>query len=315
MKNVTTVSLPSVMDPVAFQSVLSSAYTGQLSIVRDDIVNYVTVASFLQMWHIVDKCTEVLKQVRPLVEPSPVEITPPHGGSSRHQSPSSSDCFYVDTDDKGREKGQDCISSLDKGHRGVEQKGLLPPLATWRRPHLTTRWRAQASPHPESFTQPLPLASGPVFSPENNEDLSATEGVSVPGSSGHTHPAAAFGHMGRGLETVPTRLEGLADPSHLREKTRLKGTPAGRRRQPSWDREGRDDEALQESHSGERGIEADEGVGEGLVEEATTKTQRAQRSGECSLWNVLVQMPISSALQREYFQYSIVFRNPVISGQ
>uniref|UniRef100_A0A3Q1CRH8 Zinc finger and BTB domain containing 22a n=1 Tax=Amphiprion ocellaris TaxID=80972 RepID=A0A3Q1CRH8_AMPOC len=64
LKNVTTVSLPSVMDPVAFESVLSSAYTGQLSIVHDDIVNYVTVASFLQMWHIVDKCTEILKRPR-----------------------------------------------------------------------------------------------------------------------------------------------------------------------------------------------------------------------------------------------------------
>uniref|UniRef100_A0A3B4Z226 Zinc finger and BTB domain containing 22a n=1 Tax=Stegastes partitus TaxID=144197 RepID=A0A3B4Z226_9TELE len=67
-QNVTTVSLPSVMDPVAFESVLSSAYTGQLSIVHDDIVNYVTVASFLQMWHIVDKCTEILKRPRPSAE-------------------------------------------------------------------------------------------------------------------------------------------------------------------------------------------------------------------------------------------------------
>uniref|UniRef100_A0A3P9NVS2 Zinc finger and BTB domain containing 22a n=1 Tax=Poecilia reticulata TaxID=8081 RepID=A0A3P9NVS2_POERE len=69
LKNVTTVSLPSVLDPVAFQSVLSSAYTGQLSIIHDDIVNYVTVASFLQMWHIVDKCTEILKRPRPSAEP------------------------------------------------------------------------------------------------------------------------------------------------------------------------------------------------------------------------------------------------------
>ena len=64
LKNVTMVSLPSVMDPLAFQSVLASAYTGQLSIVHEDIVNYVTVASFLQMWHIVDKCTELLKEGR-----------------------------------------------------------------------------------------------------------------------------------------------------------------------------------------------------------------------------------------------------------
>uniref|UniRef100_A0A3B4AGK9 Uncharacterized protein n=1 Tax=Periophthalmus magnuspinnatus TaxID=409849 RepID=A0A3B4AGK9_9GOBI len=71
LKNVTTVSLPSVMDPVAFESVLSSAYTGQLSIVQDDIVNYVTVASFLQMWHIVDKCTEILKRHRPAPDVPP----------------------------------------------------------------------------------------------------------------------------------------------------------------------------------------------------------------------------------------------------
>uniref|UniRef100_A0A3B4YF29 Zinc finger and BTB domain containing 22a n=1 Tax=Seriola lalandi dorsalis TaxID=1841481 RepID=A0A3B4YF29_SERLL len=91
-QNVTTVSLPSVMDPLAFESVLSSAYTGQLSIVHDDIVNYVTVASFLQMWHIVDKCTEILKRPRPSVEVTPGEATAANQGTaSRQQSPSSTD--------------------------------------------------------------------------------------------------------------------------------------------------------------------------------------------------------------------------------
>uniref|UniRef100_G3NDA0 Zinc finger and BTB domain containing 22a n=1 Tax=Gasterosteus aculeatus TaxID=69293 RepID=G3NDA0_GASAC len=80
LKNVTTVSLPSVMDPVAFESVLSSAYTGQLSIVHEDIVNYVTVASFLQMWHIVDKCTEILKRPRPSADDGPGN----NGGSRYH---------------------------------------------------------------------------------------------------------------------------------------------------------------------------------------------------------------------------------------
>uniref|UniRef100_A0A672ZDB1 Zinc finger and BTB domain containing 22a n=1 Tax=Sphaeramia orbicularis TaxID=375764 RepID=A0A672ZDB1_9TELE len=88
LKNVTTVSLPSVMDPVAFESVLSSAYTGQLSIVHDDIVNYVTVASFLQMWHIVDKCTEILKRPRPSADVTPGEAVATHPGTaSRQQSP------------------------------------------------------------------------------------------------------------------------------------------------------------------------------------------------------------------------------------
>uniref|UniRef100_A0A8C7YC10 Spalt-like transcription factor 3b n=1 Tax=Oryzias sinensis TaxID=183150 RepID=A0A8C7YC10_9TELE len=80
-----------ILDPVAFESVLTSAYTGQLSIVHDDIVHYVTVASFLQMWHIVDKCTEMLKGPRPSGD----------GGSaaqpaSRQQSPSSTESLYVE---------------------------------------------------------------------------------------------------------------------------------------------------------------------------------------------------------------------------
>lgn len=52
------------MDPLAFESVLSCAYTGQLRMLREDIVNYLTVGSVLQMWHIVDKCTELLKEGR-----------------------------------------------------------------------------------------------------------------------------------------------------------------------------------------------------------------------------------------------------------
>lgn len=121
LKNVTTVSLPSVMDPVAFESVLSSAYTGQLSLVHDDIVNYVTVASFLQMWHIVDKCTEILKRPRPPAEAPGGEAA---GAGPRQQSPSSSDCLYLETESRKKERRPDA----------------LPPLATWRRPQQFPRW-------------------------------------------------------------------------------------------------------------------------------------------------------------------------------
>lgn len=121
LKNVTTVSLPSVMDPVAFESVLTSAYTGQLSIVQDDIVNYVTVASFLQMWHIVDKCTEILKRPRPAAD-----VPAPGGCVSRQQSPSSTDCLYSEREGRKRER-----------------RDALPPLATWRRPQQFPRWGRQ----------------------------------------------------------------------------------------------------------------------------------------------------------------------------
>ena len=143
LKNVTTVSLPSVMDPVAFESVLSSAYTGQLSILRDDIVNYVTVASFLQMWHIVDKCTEILKRTRASAEPGQGDSAPGQGdsapgasypaASSRQQSPSSTDCLYVERE----------------GSRKDRRTDTLPPLATWRRPQQFPRCgRPRPSAHP-----------------------------------------------------------------------------------------------------------------------------------------------------------------------
>uniref|UniRef100_A0A8C8D6X0 Zinc finger and BTB domain containing 22a n=1 Tax=Oncorhynchus tshawytscha TaxID=74940 RepID=A0A8C8D6X0_ONCTS len=172
LKNVTTVSLPSVMDPVAFESVLSSAYTGQLSIVRDDIVNYVTVASFLQMWHIVDKCTEILKRPRPPAECNPGDAAAAthHGASSRQQSPSSTDCLYMEREGKGKERRP----------YGQEQNSL-PPLATWRRPQQFPssgelqkkeerplgRSLAQTSPHVVDPDDVIPGPSCPAPTPSS----------------------------------------------------------------------------------------------------------------------------------------------------
>ncbi|XP_030644845.1 zinc finger and BTB domain-containing protein 22 [Chanos chanos] len=129
LKNVTSVTLPSVLEPLAVQSVLDSAYTGQLRIMCDDIVNYVTVASFLQMWHIVDKCTEILKRSRPVTEGSLTETLIPQDTSSRQQSPSSSDCCTLPQEGGEEEKRQ-----------AASEHGALPPLATWRRPQQFSRW-------------------------------------------------------------------------------------------------------------------------------------------------------------------------------
>uniref|UniRef100_A0A3Q2X9Q5 Zinc finger and BTB domain containing 22a n=1 Tax=Haplochromis burtoni TaxID=8153 RepID=A0A3Q2X9Q5_HAPBU len=137
LKNVTTVSLPSVMDPVAFESVLSSAYTGQLSIVHDDIVNYVTVASFLQMWHIVDKCTEILKRPRSLAEgqsPSSTEFPDPSCPSSarlqwqtgawsqQEQRPQEGEGGSCSKDEDDEEEEED----IEDGTGQVSQRPLVP---------------------------------------------------------------------------------------------------------------------------------------------------------------------------------------------
>lgn len=89
-----TVSIPAVMDPLAFESVLSCAYTGQLRMLREDIVNYLTVGSVLQMWHIVDKCTELLKEGR--------------GGSSGHQGSG-------DKENTGQSGGGNKVAQADGG--------------------------------------------------------------------------------------------------------------------------------------------------------------------------------------------------------
>ncbi|NXX17454.1 ZBT22 protein, partial [Podargus strigoides] len=93
LKNMTSIVLPSVMDPAAFETVLSSAYTGRLSMAPEDIVNFLTVGSVLQMWHIVDKCTELLRGGRAAPAPSSSSLRAHSSRTSENQSPSSSNYF------------------------------------------------------------------------------------------------------------------------------------------------------------------------------------------------------------------------------
>nr|XP_028576687.1 zinc finger and BTB domain-containing protein 22 [Podarcis muralis]XP_028576688.1 zinc finger and BTB domain-containing protein 22 [Podarcis muralis] len=111
LKNMTSIVLPSVMDPVAFETVLGSAYTGKLSMASDEIVNYLTVGSVLQMWHIVDKCTELLKERRgaflgPSSSSSSSSFRAHSSRTSDNQSPSSSNYFSPRDSGEGPEHGK-----------------------------------------------------------------------------------------------------------------------------------------------------------------------------------------------------------------
>lgn len=83
LKNSRRIVLPDVMNPRVFENILLSTYTGRLIMPAPEIVSYLTAASFLQMWHVVDKCTEVL-------EGNPSVLCQKMNRSSDHQSPSSS---------------------------------------------------------------------------------------------------------------------------------------------------------------------------------------------------------------------------------
>ncbi|XP_070702160.1 zinc finger and BTB domain-containing protein 43 isoform X2 [Pempheris klunzingeri] len=244
LKNVTTVSLPSVMDPVAFESVLSSAYTGQLSIVHDDIVNYVTVASFLQMWHIVDKCTEILKRPRPSAEVTPGEAAAaPPGTASRQQSPSSTDCLYLEREGRRKERRPD----------------TLPPLATWRRPQQFPRC---GRPQPSS-AQHLADSQLDTLPGYAESDYTSCEETWV---SGHAKTSQHHG--------------GFPTSEALKPKGRFqqRGAPPISDRLLDKNRESGDSGESQEKRKNEkREIEADEGVGE----EAVVKKQGFAQMGHC----------------------------------
>lgn len=257
LKNVTTVSLPSVMDPVAFESVLTSAYTGQLSIVHDDIVNYVTVASFLQMWHIVDKCTEILKRSRPSSEVPPGEASSaPSGSASRQQSPSSSDCLYLEREGRRKERKPDA----------------LPPLATWRRPQELERW-GRPQPSSAQHLADSQLEALPCF-PENDYPSCEEAWVSSQAKTSH------YAHDGAGLNS---RHHGMFPSGEaLKQKGRItqRGALSNAERPLDKNRDiGDGDETQERKKNEKREIEADEGIGE----EAVEKKEGFAQMGHCGL--------------------------------
>ncbi|KAJ8273761.1 hypothetical protein GJAV_G00105230 [Gymnothorax javanicus] len=301
LKNVTTVSLPSVMDPQVFESVLGSAYTGQLSIVRDDIVHYVTVASFLQMWHIVDKCTELLKGPRAAAGGA----SNPQNAPSRQQSPSSTDCLYSERSDKqrGAELKERCEAERE---RGPDQGHWLPPLASWRRPQQQPSWwgrprpQAQAArpplppPHPSADSQQDPSAGG-------ESDYSSCEEACLPGSSSKASPhgldSASHAHNNRAGPDHGTAGGGShfsGDASRLRGRTRLKGGPScpledfqklpGKGREKAGgdveEGEGLAGRVEEPKRKRQRGTEADEGMGEVVEEGGMDGAERGGHSGE-----------------------------------
>ncbi|XP_053717818.1 zinc finger and BTB domain-containing protein 22b [Synchiropus splendidus] len=127
LKNMSSVSIPAVMDPLAFESVLRCAYTGQLRMLRDDIVNYLTVGSVLQMWHIVDKCTELLKDGR-VASADRAGV----GGSSENPGCSSSN------GEGGAGRGSSCDQVVGSNqHQSAAQPSSRPAASESQSPSST----------------------------------------------------------------------------------------------------------------------------------------------------------------------------------
>ncbi|XP_051981173.1 zinc finger and BTB domain-containing protein 43-like isoform X2 [Xyrauchen texanus] len=98
LKNSARVVLPDVMHPGVFEQLLLSCYTGALSVPSSEVVAFLTAASFLQMWHVVDKCTELL-EVRHKKRKC--------GGHFEYGKSPKVDDYGTDNEDAGRTAGQE----------------------------------------------------------------------------------------------------------------------------------------------------------------------------------------------------------------
>uniref|UniRef100_A0A8D0HMI9 Zinc finger and BTB domain containing 22 n=1 Tax=Sphenodon punctatus TaxID=8508 RepID=A0A8D0HMI9_SPHPU len=157
LKNMTSIVLPSVMDPVAFETVLGSAYTGKLSMASDEIVNFLTVGSVLQMWHIVDKCTELLKEGRGAHAGASSSSRAHSSRTSENQSPSSSNYFSPREAGEGPEHSKYPL----RGSSGGERDGSEGP-------DEEVIFQAEKGPS----RCPEPFSGGSKFILETDDDVS-----------------------------------------------------------------------------------------------------------------------------------------------
>ncbi|CAF90487.1 unnamed protein product [Tetraodon nigroviridis] len=63
LSQMSTVSLTVIRNPGVFEQLLGFCYTGRLRLQLADIISYLTAASFLQMQHIIDRCTQILEGI------------------------------------------------------------------------------------------------------------------------------------------------------------------------------------------------------------------------------------------------------------
>ncbi|KAM3874313.1 zinc finger and BTB domain-containing protein 43 [Diretmus argenteus] len=135
LKNSARVVLPDVMQPFVFEHLLHSCYSGTLLLPAGEVVAFLTAASFLQMWHVVDKCTELLGAggcvtnlghkstggLGPLLCSGRVEARPSPGDSSYHSS-GDGDVLH----DSSSGGGMDGFAKIEM-EQLLENSGFSPP--------------------------------------------------------------------------------------------------------------------------------------------------------------------------------------------
>uniref|UniRef100_A0A3Q3EKH2 Zinc finger and BTB domain containing 37 n=1 Tax=Labrus bergylta TaxID=56723 RepID=A0A3Q3EKH2_9LABR len=76
LSQMSTVSLTVIRNPSVFEQLLTFCYTGRLCLQLADIISYLTAASFLQMQHIIDRCTQILEGIHLKISLADMEEEP-----------------------------------------------------------------------------------------------------------------------------------------------------------------------------------------------------------------------------------------------
>lgn len=141
---------------------------------RDDIVNYLTVGSVLQMWHIVDKCTELLKESRAAGT----------GGGSRENTDPESDGI------KGGQESTNPGCSSSNGDGRPVPEGESAALAQGPSGSIELQ-RAPSSSHPSVNESQSPSSTN-YFSPRDGNSFggnTAAAGASGDGAGSSDTPS------------------------------------------------------------------------------------------------------------------------------
>ena len=80
-----TVSLTVIRNPGVFEQLLAFCYTGRLRLQLADIISYLTAASFLQMQHIIDRCTQILEGIHLKIRLADLDPEPAGRGGGAQQ--------------------------------------------------------------------------------------------------------------------------------------------------------------------------------------------------------------------------------------
>ncbi|KAM9777120.1 zinc finger and BTB domain-containing protein 12-like isoform X2 [Syngnathus typhle] len=97
---------------------LQSCYTGVLQFKPEEIVNYLTAASYLQMEYIVERCRDALKRYMQQKNPNPLKVNPSDQGGDGHR-----DVFQVYISDEE----QNIVKEEESGAPTDTRKDALTP--------------------------------------------------------------------------------------------------------------------------------------------------------------------------------------------